>query len=364
MLVDFLIVGAGLAGCVLAERLASQLNKKVLIIDRRDHIGGNCFDYYNEEGVLVHKYGPHYFRTNSDHVFQYLSQFTKWRPAEYRIKVFIDGELYPFPINRDTLNMFFKVDLKTEAEAEAFLETKKVKIEHITNSEEKIISQAGLEIYNAFFKNYTQKQWGIPPKELDPSVCGRIPIRTNTNDLYFNEKYQMMPLHGYHILFKNMLNHPKITIKLNSSFLDIQKIVTSEALIYTGPIDEFFKYKLGKLPYRSLKFEHESYNKEFYQNWVQINYPNEFDFTRIVEIKHVTGQKIDKTTIVKEYPSSKGDPFYPIPNKSNFHLYNQYKKLAENIKNVFFIGRLAQYQYLNMDEVVARALNLFEVIKL
>ncbi|MFX1293624.1 MAG: UDP-galactopyranose mutase [Promethearchaeota archaeon] len=363
MVFDFLIVGAGFSGSVLAERLASQLNKKILIIDRRDHVGGNCFDYYNDFGVLVHKYGPHYFRTNSEEVFQYLSKFTEWRKYEYRIKSYIDGELYPFPVNRDTLNKFFKVNLKTEEEARAFLDGKRVKIENPRNSEDQIVSQAGWEIYNAFFKNYTKKQWDLFPHELDASVTGRISIRTNTDDRYFNEKYQIIPLNGYYKLFERSLNHSNITMKLNVEFRSIQNKIKYKNLIYTGCIDEFFNYKFGKLPYRSLEFKHENYNKEFYQKWVQINYPNEFEYTRIVEIKHATGQKTPKTTIIKEYPRGEGDPFYPIPREENQNLYEKYKKEANKLKNVIFIGRLAQYKYLNMDQVVKNALNTFKWLK-
>lgn len=353
---DYLIVGAGLTGSVLAERFASQLNKKVLIIDQRNHIGGNCYDYYNKKGVLVHKYGPHYFRTNSQKVFNYLSQFTEWKSYEPRIRTFIDGKLYPLPINRDTLNKFFEINLKNEKEAQIFLNGKRKNIINPQNSEEQIISKVGSEIYEKFFKNYTIKQWGINPKELYASVCARIPIRMNTDDRYFDDRIQMMPLSGYTKLFENMLDHPNITVKLNTSFRDDEKY----KVIYTGCVDEFFNFKFGKLPYRSVKFEHEHYNEEYFQDWVQINYPNDHDYTRIVEIKHATGQKCPHTTIVKEYPKAKGYPFYPVPRKENDELYKKYKREADKLKNVVFIGRLATYKYLNMDQIVEEALNVFE----
>lgn len=357
---DYLIVGAGFAGSVLAERLNS-IGKKVLIVEKRDHIGGNCYDYYDGTGVLVHKYGPHYFRTNFQEVVDYLSRFTQWRPHEYRIRSYVNGKIYTFPINRNTLNEFFGVNLKTDQETEEFLKSKRENIENPKNAEEQILALAGKEIYEAFFKNYTIKQWGIHPKNLDASVTARIPIRINDDDRYLNDKFQAMPKDGYTKLFENLLKG--IDIILNTDYKTVIKNISYDKLIYTGPIDEFFDYKYGKLPYRSLKFEFENHNKEFYQDWSQINYPNDYDFTRIVEIKHATGQKTPTTTIVKEYPQSEGDPYYPIPAKENHELYKKYEAEANNLKNFYFIGRLAQYKYLNMDQVVKEALDLFEKIK-
>lgn len=354
---DYLIVGAGFAGSVLAERLSS-IGKKVLVIDRRNHIGGNCYDYYDKIGVLVHKYGPHYFRTNFPDVKRYLSKFTKWRPYEYKIRTCINGRLYPLPINRDTLNKFFDVHLKDEKEAKKFLYSKREKIKKPRNAEEQVLALAGKEIYEAFFKNYTKKQWGIDPKKLDASVTARIPIRTNTDNKYVNDKFQAMPNDGYFKLFENLLKGIKVI--LNTDFKKIKNKISYKNLIYTGLIDEFFNYKYGKLPYRSLRFKHETYNREFYQDWSQINYPNDYKYTRIVEIKHATGQKIPRTTIVKEYPCSRGEPYYPIPNPQNHELYLKYKKEADKLKNVYLVGRLAQYKYLNMDQVVREALCLFK----
>ncbi len=359
---DFLIVGAGFAGSVLAERISSQLDKKVLIIDKRNHLGGNCYDYYNDIGILVHKYGPHYFRTNSKKVYNYLSKFTKWRPYEYKIRTYVNGELYPIPINRETLNKFFKINLKTEKQAKEFLKKKRIDIENPQNSEEEVISKVGWEIYKKFFKNYTIKQWGLNPKQLDPSVCGRIPIRINNDDRYFTDKIQAMPLNGYHELFQNLLNNSNIKIKLNTNYWKIKNKIKYKYLIYTGRIDEFFNYKYGKLPYRSLRFKHENYDKEYYQDWVQINYPNNYEFTRIIEIKHATGQKNSKTTIVKEFPCTNGKPFYPIPRNINYRLFEMYKKEADKIKNLIIVGRLAQYKYYNMDQVIEESLRVFENI--
>jgi UDP-galactopyranose mutase len=356
--VDYLIVGAGFSGSVLAERLHS-IGKKVLVVEKRGHIGGNSFDFFRENGVLVHKYGPHYFRTNFDEVKGYLSKFTEWTPHEYIVKAFVNGKLYPLPINRDTLNLFFGVNLKNEEEAQKFLDEKKEKIEKPKNAEEQILALAGKEIYDAFFKNYTKKQWGMDPKKIDPSVTARIPIRANTDERYFNAKFQAMPKDGYHKLFENLLKGIKVL--LNTDLKDID--VEYDKLIYTGRIDTFFNYKFGKLPYRSLKFVFEDYETEFYQDYSQINYPNDFEYTRIVEIKHATHQKCPNTAIVKEFPSDKGDPFYPIPSKETEELYLKYENEAKKLKDVYFIGRLAKYKYINMDQAVKSALDLFEKLR-
>lgn len=354
--IDYLIVGAGFSGSTLAERLNST-GKKVLVIDKRNHIGGNCYDYYNKGGVLVHKYGPHYFRTDFNDVKDYLSRFTNWHPHEYRVRASIKGRLYTFPINRNTLNEFFGINLKSEEEAKEFLEIKRTKIEKPQNAEQQILAQVGRELYEAFFKHYTERQWGIHPRELDASVTARIPIRTNTDDRYVSGKFQAMPKDGYHTLFKNMLNG--VEVWLNTSFKEIKDEVQYDKLIYTGPIDEFFNYRFGKLPYRSLRFKFETYEKEFFQDWVQINFPKEYDYSRIVEIKHATGQRTPWTTTVKDYPCAEGEPFYPVPNPVNRETYLKYQQEATKLKNVYFTGRLATYRYLNMDQVVKEALDLF-----
>ncbi len=359
---DYFIVGAGFAGSTIAQKLASDYHKRVLVIDRRDHVGGNSYDYYDDHGVLIHKYGPHYFRTNSKKVFDFLSRFTEWRFYEYRVKAYVNKKLYSIPINRDTINQFFDIELHTAEEVKSFLDAKRVKIDVIKNSEDQVVSEVGWEIYESFFKNYTKKQWGVGPKELDKSVCARIPIRTNTDDRYFTDTYQAMPRDGYHVLFKNLLDHPYITVARNTDFSDINNKVSYKKLIYTGCIDEFFEYTFGRLPYRSLRFCHEHYNKEYYQDWSQINYPNDYEYTRIVEIKHATGQICPHTTVVKEFPLSEGEPYYPIPCPANHRLYTIYRKEAEKLKDVIFIGRLAQYNYLNMDQVVEQTLHLCEIL--
>jgi UDP-galactopyranose mutase len=357
---DYLIVGAGFSGSVLAERLKSS-GKKVVVVDRRNHVGGNCYDYYDSAGVLVHAYGPHYFRTDNKDVLDYLSKFTQWRKYRYRIRSCVCGELYPVPINRDTLNKFFSINLVTEDEAKKFLESKREKIEHPANAEEQVLSTAGRELYEAFFKNYTLKQWGINPKKLVASVTARIPIRFSTDDSYLEEKFQAMPLKGYAEMFKNMLKG--VDVLLNTDFRAAKEKIDFDKLIYTGPIDEYFNHKYGRLQYRSLRFEFETFDREYYQEWSQINYPNDFDYTRIVEIKHATGQKTPKTTIVKEYPCAEGEPFYPMPLEAEKELYLKYKKEASGLSNVYFVGRLAQYEYLNMDQVCKRALDLFKALE-
>ncbi len=357
---DYLIVGAGWSGAVLAERLSS-IGKKILVIDKRDHIGGNCFDVLNEKGILIHRYGPHYFRTSSFRIMEYLSNFTSWILHRYKVKANINGKLYTLPINRNTLNQFFGINLKTDEETKKFLESKKEKIKIPKNAEEQVLALVGKEIYESFFKNYTIKQWGIHPKKLDPSITARIPIRTNTNDDYINEIFQGMPKKGYNEIFKKLLKN--VDLKLNTDFEDIKDKIDYKNIIYTGRIDEFFGFKFGKLPYRSINFKFETYPKEFYQEVAQINYPNEQDFTRIVEIKHVTKQKSKWTTISKEYPCEGNEPFYPIINDKNKKLYQQYRKEADKLDNVYFVGRLAQYKYLNMDHVIKGALDLFESLK-
>jgi len=356
---DYMIVGAGLAGCVLAERLAGQLGKKVLIVDKRDHIGGNCYDYHDAAGVLVHKYGPHYFRTNNRRVFDYLSQFTDWHYCQYKILAFVDGRLVPLPINLDTINTLYGLNLSS-LELEAFFEKVREPVAEIKTSEDVVVNRIGRDLYEKFFKGYTIKQWGLDPSELEASVCARIPTRTNRDARYFYDKYQAMPKRGYTAMFGKLIAHPGIHLMLKTDYNEIKDHIAGKRLIFTGPIDEFFNFKFGRLPYRSLRFYFETLHREWFQPVSQVNYPNDYDFTRIVEIKHATGQEHPRTTIVREYPAADGDPFYPIPRPQNQALYEKYRREADKFKDVYFIGRLAQYKYLNMDEVVALALELFE----
>lgn len=356
---DYLVVGAGLAGAVVAERLASLKGRRVLVVDRRNHIGGNCYDEYNAAGVLNHAYGPHYFRTNSQKVIDYLSQFTPWHPVEYKVLSWTDGRFWQFPINLNTFEQFIGRPSSSE-EMAATLEKWRVPIENPKNSEEVIVSQVGWELYEKFFKNYTRKQWRRDPKELDASVCGRIPIRTNRDDRYHSENFQALPAEGYTAMFNRILDHRNITLRLGCDFREIRDQVRFKHLIYTGMIDEYYDFRFGPLPYRSLRFEPEIIaEQEFYQPAMQVNYPNDFDFTRIVEIKHATGQKLPATTIIREYPAEYlpgGEPFYPVPAPDSKRIYDQYEALSAREKNVSFIGRLATYRYYYMDQVVAMAL--------
>ncbi|MBW4536883.1 MAG: UDP-galactopyranose mutase [Pleurocapsa minor HA4230-MV1] len=355
---DYLIVGAGFAGSVLAERLATQSDQKILIIDTRSHIGGNAYDHYNEDGILVHKYGPHIFHTNSRDVFEYLSQFTEWRPYEHRVKASVDGQLVPIPINLDTVNRLYGLNL-TSFQLEEFFASIAEKIECIRTSEDVVISKVGRELYQKFFRNYTRKQWDMDPSELDKSVTARVPTRTNRDDRYFTDSYQAMPLHGFTKMFEKMLSHPNIKIMLNTDYREIVDVIPYRKMIYTGPIDLFFNYCYGKLPYRSLKFKHETINKPLHQTAPVVNYPNEHLYTRVTEFKYLTGQEHNKTSIVYEYPRAEGDPYYPIPRTENAELYKQYKALADATPEVHFVGRLATYKYYNMDHVVAQALKVY-----
>jgi UDP-galactopyranose mutase len=362
---DFLIVGAGFAGSVLAERIATQLGKTCLIVERRNHIAGNAYDHTDAAGVLVHDYGPHYFRTNSQRVLDYLSQFTDWRPVEYKILSWTDGRYWQFPINLNTFEQLIGHP-STSEEMAAELENWRVKIDNPKNSEEVIVSQVGWKLYEMFFKNYTRKQWQRDAKNLDPSVCGRIPIRTNRDDRYLSERFQALPSESYTKMFERILAHPKIDIRLNTDFRDAREQVEFKHLIFTGPIDEYYEHRFGHLPYRSLRFEPETLAREFFQPAMQVNYPNDFDFTRIVEIKHATGQKIGSTTIIREYPQEFApgrEPYYPIPAPDARGLYARYAEQAATEKNVTFVGRLATYRYYNMDQVVATALTEFEHLK-
>lgn len=361
-LFDYLIVGAGFSGSVLAERLATQLGKKVLIVDKRSHIGGNAYDHYDNAGILVHKYGPHIFHTNSREVFEYLSQFTEWRNYQHRVLASVDGQLVPIPINLDTINKLYGLSLNSFQVEEFFASVAEPK-EQILTSEDVVVSKVGKELYEKFFRNYTRKQWGLDPSELDRSVTARVPTRTNRDDRYFTDTYQAMPLHGYTRMFENMLSHPNIKIMLNTDYREIEKAIPCRETIYSGPVDEFFDFRYGKLPYRSLAFKHETHNTAVHQSAPVINYPNEQLYTRVTEFKYLTGQEHNKTSIVYEFPREEGDPYYPVPRSENAELYKKYKALADATANVHFVGRLATYKYYNMDQVVAQALTVYKQVK-
>jgi UDP-galactopyranose mutase len=355
---DYLVVGAGFAGCVLAERLARGAGKRVVICDVRPHIGGNAFDHHDEAGVLVHKYGPHIFHTNSREVFEYLSQFTAWRPYQHRVRAWVDGQLLPIPINLDTINRLYGLDLNS-FQVEEFLKSRAEHREHIRTSEDVIVSKVGRELYEKFFKNYTRKQWGLDPSELDAAVTARVPVRTNRDDRYFTDTYQAMPLRGYTEMFARMLDHPRIKILLNADYHEVQADIPHREVIYTGPVDAYFEHRFGKLPYRSLEFRFETKDQAVYQDAPVINYPNENPYTRVTEFKYLTGQAHPKTTIVSEIPKAEGDPYYPVPRAENAALYRKYEELAKATPNVHFAGRLGTSKYYNMDQVVAQALTLY-----
>lgn len=358
---DWLIVGAGFAGSVLAERLATQRNEKVLLIDRRAHIGGNAYDEYDAAGLLVHRYGPHIFHTNSQQILDYLSQFTAWRAYEHRVRGVVDGKRVPIPINRTTVNTLYGLDLD-EAGVAAFLAGKAEPVDPIRSSEDVVVSQVGRELYEAFFRGYTRKQWGLDPAQLDKSVTARVPVRSNDDDRYFTDTHQCMPAQGYTRLFERMLAHQNIKVMLKTDLREIADVIPFRRMIFTGPIDEYFGHRFGKLPYRSLSFEHVTRDQDWFQEVGTVNFPQSEAYTRITEFKHLTGQEHPKTSLVYEYPQATGEPYYPVPTAESQALYKRYEELARSTANVWFVGRLATYRYYNMDQVVGQALATFRRI--
>jgi UDP-galactopyranose mutase len=360
---DYLIVGAGFAGSILAERLANEHDARVLLIDRRNHIGGNAYDELDEAGILYHKYGPHIFHTNSEQVVDYLSQFTEWRPYEHRVLAQVRGQLVPIPINRTTLNMLFNAGLETDDDAAEFLASRAEPVEDIRTSEDVVVNAIGRELYELFFHGYTLKQWGVDPSQLDKQVTQRIPTRTNTDDRYFGDTFQAMPKDGYTAMFERMTANPRIEKMLGTDYRDVRGRVDADHIIFTGPIDEYFDFRFGKLPYRSLRFDHRTLDQEQFQPTAVVNYPSpETPYTRISEYKHLTGQTHPKTSITYEYPAAEGDPYYPIPRPENQELFKRYEALADATPGVTFVGRLATYRYYNMDQIVGQALATFRKI--
>ncbi|MGL4314170.1 MAG: UDP-galactopyranose mutase, partial [Sphingomonas sp.] len=354
---DVMVVGAGFAGAVMAERLAADGGKRVLVVDKRPHIGGNAYDRPDAAGVMIHQYGPHIFHTNSDEIVDYLSRFTAWHPYQHRVLASVKGMLVPIPINRTTLNRLYGLNLADDDAAAAFLASRAEPVAVIETSEDVVISAIGRELYETFFRGYTRKQWGIDPSALDKSVTARVPTRTNTDDRYFTDKFQAMPRDGYTAMFERLLDHPNIDILLGTDYLEAREAYPHSHLVFTGPIDEYFGYRYGRLPYRSLRFEHQTLDCEWAQPVAVVNYPDEaVPYTRITEYKHLTGQQHPQTSITTEYPSAEGDPYYPIPRPENQALYRRYEALAAAESDVTFVGRLATYRYYNMDQVVGQAL--------
>ena len=358
---DYLIVGAGYAGSVLAERLAAARNKRVLVVEKRPHIAGNAFDSYDESGVLIHHYGPHIFHTNSKRVFEYLSGFTTWRLYQHRVRALVDGQFVPLPINLDTVNQLYGLNLNS-FELEGFFAERAEAVAEVSTSEDVVVAKVGRELYEKFFRGYTRKQWGLDPSELDASVTARVPTRTNRDDRYFTDAYQAMPRHGYTRMFERLLAHPNIKVMLQTDYREVVDLIPHKHLIFTGPIDLFFEQQLGALPYRSLAFHFETHDQRQVQEVGTLNFPNDTPYTRVTEVKHLTGQQHDKSVLIYEEPRAEGDPYYPVPRPENRALYAEYRRLADARSDVTFVGRLANYQYYNMDQVVAQALKVFETL--
>lgn len=367
MKVDILIIGAGISGATLAERYANA-GKRVLIIEKRDHIAGNCYDHHDQNGILVSKYGAHLFHTNDGEVWEYVNRFAEWYPWEHRVIARVDGKTVPIPVNISTVNILFDEKLETEDDMKQWLEQNRISFDQPTNGEEAVLNRVGPVLYDKMFKHYTKKQWDKYPAELHASVLERIPVRSNYDDRYFSDKYQALPKGGYTKVFESMLDHPNITVLLNTDYFDVKDQYEGyEKLFYTGPVDRFFEFEeelTEKLEYRSINFVTEHIDAEYYQENSVVNYPGrEVDFTRIVEYKHFGNQKSDKTSIVKEYTVDEGDPYYPVPNEKNQLIYEKYKAKADQLTDVYFVGRLANYKYFNMDQAFKNALDLYKTLE-
>ena len=368
MKTDYLIVGSGYAGSILAERIASQLDKKVLIVEKRNHIGGNAYDYYDDQGILVHKYGPHIFHTNAKKVWDYLSNFTDWLPYYHHVLAVVEGKTVPVPFNFNSIEKLFPIKY-AESLSKKLIEKygfgQKIPILKLKNTRDKDLKFLANYIYENVFLGYTTKQWGYKPEEIDKSVTSRVPVFLSRDDRYFQDKWQGIPANGYTEMFKKMIDHPNINILLKTDYKNIENELKYKKLIFTGMIDQYFDFGFGRLPYRSLEFDLRNFRIEKFQETAQVNYPNNHDYTRITEFKHFSGQKADSTTVAYEYPtefiSGQNDPYYPIPKKENHEVFKKYDKEAAKLKGkVYFVGRLAEYKYYNMDQIAAAALSLFE----
>lgn len=364
--VDVVIVGAGISGLTLAERYAS-IGKKVLIIEKRNHIGGNCFDFINEHGILVAAYGPHYFHTNDEEVWKYVNKFSEWNPYEHRAISHVNGKKVPIPINQTTLNILFNAGIKNEKDAEDWFASHRVDIPDPKNAKDAVIARMGNELYELLFEGYTTKQWGMTPENLGPEVTNRIPLRYNNDDRYFTDTFQGMPKFGYTKLFESMIKNNNIKVVLNTDWENIkEKITPKEKLFFTGRIDQYFEEQFGKLQYRSLRFEFETLDQEYFQEYSTENYPSaEIPYTRIVEYKYANRQKHPKTTISKEFPTWEGEPYYPVPSEPNKAIYKKYQEGAKFLEEqgIFFVGRLANYKYFNMDQAFKNSLDIFSKLE-
>jgi len=365
--IDILIIGAGISGAVLAERYAS-IGKKVLVLEKRNHIGGNCFDYYDENGILVSKYGAHLFHTNDEEVWDYVNRFSDWYPWEHKVVARVDGKTVPIPVNITTVNTLFGTSIDTEQEMKVWLEENRVNIEKPRNGEEAVLNRVGPELYEKMFKHYTKKQWDKYPSELDASVLDRIPVRHDYDDRYFSDKYQALPKGGYTQLFEKILADPNIEILLDTDYFEVREQYEGyEKLFYTGPVDRFFEFRHSlqeQLEYRSINFVSETLDTDYFQENSVVNYPGtEVEYTRIIEYKHFGHQQSDKTTIVKEFTVDHGEPYYPVPNPRNQQIYERYKAEADKLQDVYFVGRLANYKYFNMDQAFKNALDLFDSLQ-
>lgn len=358
---DFLIVGSGLAGSVLAERISNELKRDVIVVEKRYHIGGNCYDEYDENGLLIHKYGPHIFHTNDKNIVDYLSQFTEWYEYEHRVLAYSKGEYYPIPINKTTINKVFQKNFSNEEEIKNFLDQVREHRNPILNSEDIIVNQVGWELFDKFFRHYTKKQWNLEPKFLAPGVCGRIKVRTNDDNRHFEDKYQIMPKDGFSKIFEKMLDNSRIRVILGSDFKEIIDQISYKYLIYTGPIDYYFNYKFGKLTYRSIHFEFKNFKTSSYQPSPVVNYVDaDVPYTRVTEYKKITLQNSQTTTLSFEYPNSDGEPMYPVMTEDNFTKLKFYLDMAEKERNLILCGRLAEFKYYEMQQVIGRALSLFK----
>lgn len=356
MNVNSIIVGAGIAGISLARRLAEEKNERIMIIEKQKNIGGFAYDYRNRDGILIHKFGPHIFRTDSLKVYQFLSRFTKWFDYQHKVLANVEGSFYPMPINLDTVNKYMGTNYTSENVLQFFKEIKTNPV-NIENVKDAVESQIGETFYKAFFENYTKKQWGEAAENLPASVIARIPIRSNRDDRYFTSCYQGIPKEGYTAMLEKMLDHPNISIMLNTDYETVKNEIIADKVYYSGSIDEYYNYCFGKLPYRCVYFEIEELDVEYFQPVAVVNYPNNYDYTRITEFKYFNGNRSKRTVIAKEYSSDSGNRSYPIPIMKNKDLYNRYYNLNDN-NQVTFIGRLGTYCYLSMDQIIENILNI------